>query len=150
MRKQLVGRLLVWGTVAMVIGAVILGAMAVWHWAFGEHITASVQSVSPDGMFRCTLTEWWGEGTIQAKVVIEKRNQRNLYLIASPENDREIWEDVKREPLPVDDSAGRSNYSIVWEYDGKHRTTGLTIFGDYGTPPFPGETIFRMPLASGP
>jgi hypothetical protein len=104
-------------------------------------------------MFRCTLTEWSGSflsrrgWAIQAKIAIEKRNKQNLILSSSEEK---VWEDVKRQPIQVDDSACRSNYSITWQYDEKHRTTGVTVFGDYGTPPFPGEIIFTMPLSARP
>ena len=115
----------------------------VWYLLFAERVTQFVQSVSPDEMFRCTLAESAGatsHGTrgVHSEIVVETR---------SPRDDTQ-WEYVKREPIPIDDSARRSNYSITWEYDAKHRTTGVTVFGDYGRPPFPGEIIFKMPLGA--
>ena len=83
---------------------------------------------------------------VQAKIFVETRSNPTRYS----KDGKEIWDEVEREPIPVDDSAGRSNYSIAWEYDGKHRTTGLVVFGDYGSPPFPGETVFKMPLKAKP
>ena len=132
------------------VTALVLGlAKAAWQSLFGDHVTALVQSNSPDGMFRCTLTEWSGTMPrggcgIQAKILVEARSNPSRYS----KDGKELWDDIKREPIPVDDSACRSNYSIAWEYDGKHRTTGLIVFGDYGSPPYPGEIIFKMPLGS--
>ncbi len=143
--------------ISLSVTVLVLGlATAAWYFLLAglhtDNITALVQSNSPDGMFRCTLTEWngqmprggWG---IQAKILVEKR--KTHYRVTDPDKER-LWEDLKREPIDVDDSACRSNYSIAWEYDSKHRTTGLIVFGDYGSPPFPGEVIFKMPLKAEP
>ena len=56
------------------------------------------------------------------------------------------WQEI-RQATPPGDSACRSSYSIAWQYDGNHRATGVTVFADYGTPPFPGMILFEMPLA---
>jgi hypothetical protein len=137
--------------ILLTVSALALGfGKAAWQLLFRDHVTALVQSTSPDGMFRCTLTEWsgwkprggWG---VQAKLVVEKRKSD----YTGPDKERG-WEAFKREPINVDDSACRSYYSIAWEYDAKHRTTGLILFGDYGSPPFQVETIFKMPLTAEP
>jgi hypothetical protein len=86
-------------------------------------------------------------GCIQAEILVEKR--KTHYRVTDSDKEKS-WEDIKREPIDVDDSACRSNYSINWEYDDKHRTTGLIVFGDYGSPPFPGEIIFKIPLQREP
>jgi hypothetical protein len=143
-----------WALLILVTVLPLALGVVLWRSLFCEHVTALVQSNSPDGMFRCTLTEWsgtmprGGQG-IQAKILVERRNKKNLILPSSA-GGKELWDDVKREPIQVDDSACRSNYSVAWEYDGKHRTTGLTVFGDYGTPPYSGEIILTMPLAAEP
>ena len=138
MQKRTVGNLLLSGVLFALVGTLGFG---VWYLLFAEHVRHFVQSVSPDGMFRCTVTQRWCRGS-RAEVLLEgwKEERRG--------SDDGPWESMTRQDLAGDTSACRSNYSITWQYDAKHRTTGVTVFGDYGSPPFPGEIIFKMPLGA--
>lgn len=141
MRRPTLKYVLIFGLTAIVLAGIVFGTIVVWNALCGEWVTASVQSASPDGMFRCTLTERWSGGLAggyEAKVVVEKMNGQWR------------WEEVKQAPVDVDVSLPRSNYSIIWEYDSKHRTTGLILFGDYGSPPFRGTVLFRMSMKAEP
>ncbi len=106
-----------------------------------ERTTAWIQSSSPDGMFRCTVTERASPGRSGTEIVFEGR-RKNL---TSPDSVG-LWVEIKRANVN-NDSASRSNYSVGWEYDEKHRTTGITVFGDFGTPPFPGKVLMLVPLS---
>jgi hypothetical protein len=44
------------------------------------------------------------------------------------------------------DSACRSNYSIDWEYNDKHRAKKVVVFGDFGSAPFAGTIIYQRSL----
>ena len=60
-------------------------------------------------------------------------------------NSEKLWENIRREYR--EDSIGRYYYSITWEYNGKHRTTRLTIFGSSERPPCDGEIVLGMPFS---
>ena len=99
-----------------------LRTAAAWYDLFVEHINSYTQSVSPDGVFRCTVTELSGQGggPCSAAVAVERKKKER----------GEIWEDVIRKKVPpVDDSAG-GVYHISWEfYTERHPT--VTVLGDY-------------------
>jgi hypothetical protein len=129
----------------LAVALVAIALVVVVGWiVFGRHLTAQVQSISPDGMFRCTVTEWSVPGNAQPTIVIERATDGNMGIHS--EDSHKPWQGIKQATSPGD-SAFRSSYSIAWQYDGNHRTTEVTVFGDYGTPPFPGTILLEMPLA---
>ncbi len=122
-----------WRLLALVAATVLAvsGVLMLRH-LFGEHETASVESVSPDGMFRCTVTERASTGQCRSEIVLYSRQGTSGF-----------WTETNRRSVQ-NDSACRSNYSVDWDYDEKHRTTGLKVFGDFGSPPFPGEVLLDI------
>jgi hypothetical protein len=151
--KQTVGCLLLLCILVTLLGVGAWGAWFVWRELFGEEVVDVVQSVSPDGMFRCTLTDLYGDIPQGARgnhteIAVQEWNLQADIRTRS-KGDEALWEDLVRQPIPKDDSIRGSCYSIAWEYDGRHRTTGLTVFGDYGPPPRPGTVVFKMKFAKG-
>jgi len=98
--------------------------------ALDEETLETLRSTSPDGMYRCSV-----------KLTHDGQARTYITLHGRCPSPRQQWQ-VVAEELVEDDSACRSNYSIDWQYDDRHRTTGVTVFGDFGTPPYPGEIIF--------
>ena len=121
-------------------------AVLVYFEFFHNPVTAFVQSLSPDGMYRCTVTEkCMGMGEMQFEIVIDRRKLRTAnassFLIG------EGWDNIYCDSYRS--SCGNGNYSIVWEYNDRHLTTGLTIFSDSGDPPYwDGYTILKRPLTT--
>jgi len=138
MRRETLISVLLRGSIVVLVAGAIVGARVVWNRLFGEVVAGSFQSVSPDGTFRCTLTECggWKDGGLRryARVAIEKRINES----------EELWEDVRRDDVsPVDDSAP-GVYYITWACDRQDRTTGVNITGDYGSPECGRKSIFGM------
>ena len=126
---------------ALIAGAIVVVAAAaffVYRSFFGEKVSFETASVSPDGMYRCEVRETYDFGQCKATIKVFHRNGSG----DAP------WTLVKTEHIR-NDSACRSNYSVDWEYDEHYRTERLVVFGDFGTPPFAGEIIFEMRIASG-
>ena len=121
-------------------GALLLVAFAFHSCSqlFSEDTLETLESTSPDGMYRCSV-KLTHDGQARTYITVH-----GLSLAPRPE-----WK-VVAEEVVEDDSAGRSNYSIDWQYDERRRTTGVIVFGDFGGPPYPGEIIFRhhMPAPS--
>jgi hypothetical protein len=127
------------GTVA--ISASALGVMllllcvGIYFLLFHMHTTAHVVSVSPDGMYKCELIERTNGGQSPAQIV--------LYRRLSPWTPD--WGILDSADVH-NDSACRSNYSVDWEYNEKHRSTGVVVFGDFGGAPFEGTVVFERAL----
>lgn len=100
-----------------------------------ETTTACVQATSPDGMYRCTVEE--KSTATQSNVVITVYRRKIMVLSGT-----NLWEIIDNKEVR-NDSASRSNYSIDWSLDKKNRTRGITVFGDFGSPPFPGEVLLQ-------
>jgi len=122
----------------LIAGAVIVVAgIAFLAYRFlGEKVSFETVSVSPDGMYRCEVIETQSLGQCKAKIRVFQRSNS----VEDP------WELLESEEIS-NDSACRSNYSVDWQYDGRNRTELVTVFGDFGSPPFPGDIIFEMPIA---
>ena len=127
----------------MIAGAVfvlIAGLVYFTHRAlFADKVTFETFSSSPDGMYRCHVRETHERGSCRATV-------RLFRWTGSAD---EPWELIRTEEV-YNDSAVRSNYSVDWQYDAQRRTQGVIVFGDFGTPPFPGEVIFQVRLDGAP
>jgi len=120
------------GVLAAVLIAIGLG---VYFLYFAAQTTAHVVSVSPGGMYKCELTERLNGDQSTAQIV--------LYRRMSPW--KPDWEVVDSADV-YNDSACRSSYSIDWEYNDKHRSTGVVVFGDFGGAPFEGTTVYERAL----
>ena len=114
----------------------------VYYFFFHESVTFEDVSISPDGMYKCEVRET-SDG-YQSEALIKVYRRKNLICVSGPD----LWELFEEEEV-YNDSSCRSNYSIDWEYDDERRTTKLVVFGDFGTPPFPGEILLEVPLDSG-
>jgi hypothetical protein len=114
--------------IALLVVLALIGlAGAAWHSRFGERVTAHVDSISPDGMFRCTVTEIVSNDHSTGEVVVFKR------LESTHSSGEESWAEIQRVPFSSD-SCTRAYYSIDWQYDGDYHTTRLTVFGNYSVP----------------
>lgn len=120
-------------TVGVALALLCLGVYALF---FHARVSAHVVSVSPDGMFKCELTERSNGGQSAGEIV--------LYQRMSPWTP-EDWEAVDKGGV-YNDSACRSNYSINWAYNEKHRSTGVVVFGDFGGAPFAGTMVYERTL----
>ena len=118
----------------LVIGIVVLVVAAGYWVVFGWKVTFEDISVSPDGMYKCKLAET--STPYQSKALIKVYKRKDLY-------GGNLWDLLKNQHV-YNDSSCRSSYSIDWQYDKEKRTTGLIVFGDFGSLPFPGERIFEM------
>jgi len=119
-----------------VIGAAVLIVAAVYLGFFHKWLRARIESVSPDGMYRYELAERSDKFNVDVTFA--------LYQRASDSD----WELMEAGKIPTD-SAAPSNWSIDWQYDDKRRTTGIVLFGDYGSPPFEGTVVYRKSLDPG-
>ncbi|HUT58904.1 MAG TPA: hypothetical protein VNA25_13740 [Phycisphaerae bacterium] len=131
-KPSVLGRTVNWVLAGLGVLVVLLLALLV-HRFFAWRTTYRLVCNSPDGMYRCTIQEKARNGQVRAYVALHRRSS----LYSDPN-----WRVVKEQHLSSG-SACRSNYSIDWHYDANHRTTGLTVFGDFGSPPFEGEVIFE-------
>ncbi len=123
--------------IALVVAILVVVLVGVTYWVFfGERVSFEAVSVSPDGMYKCQVKETYTVGQCGAMIKVYHRQ---------PGDD--VWKLLKEAEV-YNDSVVRSNYSIDWEYDDKHRTRKLIVFGDFGGPPFPGEVILEMPFSS--
>lgn len=121
--------------VAGIIIVVAVGAFFVYRTFFGEKVPFETASISPDGMYRCEVHESYTTGQCRTSIKV-------FHRAGSGDNP---WQLVKAKEV-ANDSACRSNYSVDWRYDSKHRTEGVVVFGDFGSPPFPGEVIFETQI----
>jgi len=121
------------GAVAVVLVLLCLGVYFAW---FHMWTTAHVVSVSPDGMYKCELTERSDVGQSVGRVI--------LYRRMSPW-DRADWQVLDSGDVR-NDSVSRSNYSIVWAYNEKQRSTKVIVFGDFGSAPFEGTIVYERTL----
>lgn len=132
--------------VAGSIGLIGIALLVYFVFFRSSPVTAFAQSSSPDGMYRCTVTEkCTGMGEMQFEIVIDRRNLRTAgdgssFLIGTG------WDNIYRDSY--ESSCGNSNYSIVWEYNDRHLTTGLTIFSDTEPPYWDGNIILKRPLTT--
>jgi hypothetical protein len=110
----------------VVVALIVLVAVA-WHFVFGQRVTAHFDSISPDGMYRCTVTERSSQNHSEAEIVVFKR------LESTYSSGEESWAEIQRVPIS-NDSACRAYYSIDWEYDKNYRTTKLIVFGNFSVP----------------
>ena len=122
-----------------ILVVVAIGIVLIHHVFFREWTSFEDTSVSPDGMYKCELKETQTPGQCNALIKVYQR--KDLTALSG----EDLWEPLE-EAKVYNDSVSRSSYSIDWEYDDDHRTRKLIVFGDFGTPPFPGEIIFEMPL----
>ena len=114
---------------------IILPLLGLYFLFFHMSTTAHVVSVSPDGMYKCELTERANSGQSIAEVVLYRR-------MSSWEAD---WEAMDSQEIR-NDSACRSNYTIDWAYNKENRSVGVTVFGDFGGAPFSGTAIYTHDL----
>jgi hypothetical protein len=111
--------------------------LGVYYMFFHVRTTAHVASVSPDGMYKCEVTERGNPyGNQTAKIVL----YRHWWW-----PDKQDWK-IQDSNEIGGDSACRSNYSIDWEYNAKRRSTKVIVFGDYGSPPYEGRVVFERLL----
>jgi len=110
---------------------------SVYYTFFHVRTTAHFVSVSPDGMYKCEVTEWGRRNGNQTAKIVLYRQWRFP--------DREDWK-IQDSNEIGGDSACRSNYSIDWEYNAKRRSTKVIVFGDFGSPPYEGTVIYERPL----
>lgn len=123
--------------VAGSLGLLLLGALAHALW-FRNHLTAHSVSVSPDGLFRCEVTERSSNSQSSAVVVIQRRAQT---AEANP-----TYAVVLKHGIS-NDSARRAYYSINWQHAADaSTTTAVEVFASFGeTPPFrPERWTFRL------
>lgn len=131
MRKTLIA-----GVIVIIVAVVFFAYQSF----FGEKVSFETTSISPDGMYRCEIREtYYHFGQCKTTIKVFRRNGSG----------NAPWTLAKTEHIS-NDSVCRSNYSVDWQYDEHHRTRGLIVFGDFGTPPFPGEIIFEMQIVSAP
>jgi hypothetical protein len=123
--------------------ALALGlARTAWNLLFVDVIRKTVQSTSPDDMYRATITEWGGgviRRGVHSRIVVEKATNP----VRNSKDEREIWEEVTKEPIPVDDSAGSNDYSLTWERNATGQSTRLRVSGD-GVLPGNGTVIVKL------
>jgi hypothetical protein len=114
----------------------VVGGLVCNH-VFREKTSFEAVSTSPDGMYQCRVKETY-RSTGGCVTHIE---------VLAFDLDSRRWESMEQKDVH-NDSLRRSNYSIDWEYDGDHRTTGLGVFGDFPRqPPLPGEIILERAFA---
>lgn len=129
------------GVVSILI-LLVLGTMCLYgaHMLFGTEKVTMAESNSPDGIHRVLVFEELS--TAQSTTVIQLFTNGKLVSSGKP------WV-MEHEERVYNDSASRSNYSIVWKLDDKDATVGVRVFGDFGSVPFGGtviyETIFSEP-----
>jgi hypothetical protein len=98
-------------------------------------------------MYRCTVAEKdIGHAERQWDISIDKCKADWHAPEPSSQNDTKVWENIQRKSHAS--SAAQFYYSINWKYNGKHRTTGLTVFTSDGGPPCDGRIILDTSLAT--
>lgn len=112
-------------------------ALVMLYLAIGyPFVTAKLQSTSPDGIYKIKLTERSHTG--QSGGWIE--------LFESPV-ESESWRSVRVDRF-YNDSLSRSGYAVDWQFDAVKKTTGVTVFGDFGLPPHVGTVVLQLQFDS--
>ncbi len=115
--------------------AIVLLCVGFYFLFFHMRTSEQVVSVSPDGMYKCEVTERSNGSHCVAQIMLYR--QRSSWSAD--------WAVMDKREVS-NDSACRSSYSIDWSFNEKFRSTGVTVFGDFGGPPFAGTILYRQTL----
>ncbi len=126
---------------AVLVTPIVLTALGLAAYLVLSGNRAFVQSISPDGAFRCTVIERSeGMADPEWEITVNK-----FYRDSAPGSDAGVWQNVKRGSATLG-SLKNYYYSICWQYNAEPRTTGVTVFKSTIPPPNGGEIIWDMLL----
>jgi hypothetical protein len=126
---------------AVLVTPVVLTALGLVAYLVLSGNSAFVQSISPDGTFRCTVIER-SEGLADPawEITVDK-----FIRESTPGSDEGKRRSIERASGTLG-SLKNYYYSICWQYDTQHRTTGVAVFGSNVAPSGDGRILWDMPL----
>jgi hypothetical protein len=126
----------------VVVTLVAVGAVMLFFGARRNDLITRADSISPDGMFRVIVTEEYTRGHVDTRIRVYLRRGLGDELGTD-------WAKIG-ESNPFNDSAGRSNFSVVWTLGAQNKATAVRVFGDFGSPPFDRTELYTHPLPANP
>ena len=140
MRGQKVLKFLRMSFAAVLVAPIVLTRLFLVADLVASRNRAFVQSISPDGVFRCTVIETQeGFADPKCEITVDK-----FYRDSAPGSDAGVWHNAERGSAYLGDLRNYY-YSICWQYNAEHRTTGVTVFGSQ-SPSGDGRILWDKPL----
>ena len=112
----------------------LLSCLGFYLLLFHSWTSAHVVSDSPDGMFRCEVTERSTPGESNATIILFCRRS----------DGEQDWRQIDSEDI-YNDSASRAYYCIDWGHDANRCATKVVVLSDFSVGPH-GEVIYERSL----